>query len=127
MRATLDSVLVVHIHDNYLHSGVQDAIILKWNIASGDIEERFPASHISHVSSFAFAEGHLYSESLDATVIKWGLNASSKFFTHSGRNKRLRGVVLWKNLVIAFGDTPIFKIHDKSQDLVFLSRLCLGI
>jgi hypothetical protein len=70
MRATLDSVLVVHIHDNYLYSGVQDAIILKWNIDSGDIEERFPVSHISHVSSFAFAKGHLYSGSLDTTVIK---------------------------------------------------------
>jgi hypothetical protein len=53
MRATLDSLLVVHIHDNYLYSGVQDAIILKWNIDSGDIEERFPASHISPVSSLA--------------------------------------------------------------------------
>jgi hypothetical protein len=70
MRATLDSVLVVHIHDNYLYYGVQDAIILKWNIDSGDIEERCPASHISHVSSLAFAEGLLYSGSLDTTVIK---------------------------------------------------------
>jgi hypothetical protein len=38
----------------------------------------------------------------------------------------LRSVVLWKNLVIAFGDTPIFKIHDKSQNLVFLIEINSG-
>lgn len=122
----IDSVRVVSIHDNYMYSSGQDVVILKWNIDSGDIEERFPVLHKSSVSSFAVEQGILYSGSLDTTVIKWDLNASSKLFAYSGRNKRLRSVVLWKNLVIASGDTATFKIHDKSQDLILPIEIMSG-
>ncbi|KAI3659957.1 hypothetical protein MP638_004984 [Amoeboaphelidium occidentale] len=122
----IDSVRVVSIHENYLYSAGQEFVIFKWNIESGNIEKRFPVAHKSSISSFAFDDGILYSGSLDTSVIKWDLNTSSRIITYSGRNKRLRSVVLWKNLVVASGDTSMFKIHDKSQDLVLPVEIMSG-
>ncbi|KAI3658801.1 hypothetical protein MP638_002601 [Amoeboaphelidium occidentale] len=104
------AVHIISIFENYLYSaGLQDSI-LKWNIDSGMIENVFPSFHSNRIWCFAFEKGSLYSGSIDATVIKWDVNTSSKLFTYSGSSDS----AIRRRCLINFTDLNIYYGHSRS-------------
>lgn len=113
------TVRVLTIIDNFLYSGDENGAILKWIIDTGVIEKRFPGHHTNAITCFAYTNGVLFSGSIDTTVIRWHLESSTRLFTYSGRNIKLRSFVLWKNFIIACGEGIPLIIHDKAQNSLF--------
>lgn len=112
-------VQIISIFENYLYSAGQELNIFKWNIDSGTIDKTFLAYHRHEVWCLAFEAGYLYSGSLDKSVIRRDLNTFSRLFTYSGRRISLQILVLWKNVLIAAGDSSTFRMLEKSQNLMF--------
>lgn len=114
------------IFDNNLFSTGRDNTILKWSIESGIIEKTFYDINGKGISCFAFEQGRLYSGSMDGTVVKWNLNTSHIISTFHGRNSKLWCLVLWRNFVIAGGESNELKIQDRSQNSLFPVEVASG-
>lgn len=111
-------VQVVSLYENHLYSAGRPYSIIKWNIDSGIIEKVFSDEHFHTIMCLTSGEGSLFSGSLDTTVVRWDLSTSEKIFIYSGRNIRLWCLALWKNFVVAGGESLVLRIIHKTQNSV---------